>query len=528
MRIPYAIKLGTAITALTLASAGSAVLYLYARIHAVTVSLVTARLVDIGHAASFLFNAEDRARIERLTLEVNRLSSARPEAIVRLAAGDSLPSIVPAGLASVHASEDFLSLVDRLGIITYASMDEVAPLRRSYPVNRPLEAMARGLVVAYLYVDAPETDDPSIVKFIASCSPFPTADGWAGNPAGNLYRVVEPFYHEALAGSIGRSSDYTRDSFYTGLTAVVPLLAKDGSTLAVRGLDYFAGNEHDELQSLRVTGAWLVALGTLAALSMAIAAAMHLSSPLLRLERTAALFSAGNREVSFRLRRNDEFGALGESLEAMAESVRRYLAELSSKNRELAEHSERLELRVAERTAELLEANTRLEVMANTDRLTGLANRRSFDDYLEREWRLCARQNLPIALILADVDRFKDYNDRYGHHAGDECLARVAAAVAGAPRRPSDLAARYGGEEFAIVMPGCARDGAIVVAERLLESVRALGLRREGGAALGIVTVSCGLAAVVPSETEGGPEGLLKAADQALYQAKREGRDRLA
>ncbi len=528
MRIPYAIKLGTAITALTLASAGSAAFYLYTRIHAVTVSLVTGRLVDIGHAASFLFGPEDRARIARLAREVNGLSSARPEAVAALAPGESMPSIVPAGGAAVHASEDFLALVDRLGVVTYASMDEAAPLRRSYPVNRPLEAMARGLVVSYLYVDAPESDDPSVVKFIASCSPFPTADGWPGNPAGNLYRVVEPFYYEALAGKIGTSSDYTTDSFYTGLTAVVPILADDGSTLAVLGLDYFAGNEHDELRSLRKTGSWLVAVGTLTALGMAIAAALHLSRPLRRLEEAAARFASGDRGVSFRLRRNDEFGALGDSLEALAGSTRRYLAELSDKNRELAEYSSRLEARVAERTEELLEANTRLEVLANTDRLTGLANRRSFDEYLEREWRLCSRQGLPISMILVDVDRFKDYNDRYGHQAGDDCLARVAAAIAASPRRPSDLAARYGGEEFAVVMPGSARDGAEAVAERLLDGVRALGLRREGGTARGVVTVSCGLAAAAPTEGGESPEALIRAADEALYRAKRDGRDRMA
>lgn len=214
--------------------------------------------------------------------------------------------------------------------------------------------------------------------------------------------------------------------------------------------------------------------------------------------------------------------------EALAESTRRYLAELSEKNQELAEYSSRLEARVAERTAELLEANTRLEVLANTDRLTGLANRRSFDEYLEREWRLCSRQGLPISMILVDVDRFKDYNDRYGHQAGDDCLARVAAAIAASPRRPSDLAARYGGEEFAVIMPGSARDGAAAVAERLLDGVRALGLRREGGTDRGVVTVSCGLASAAPTEAGESPEALIRAADEALYRAKRDGRDRMA
>jgi diguanylate cyclase (GGDEF)-like protein len=186
-----------------------------------------------------------------------------------------------------------------------------------------------------------------------------------------------------------------------------------------------------------------------------------------------------------------------------------------------------LERRIAERTAELERANELLRQQAIEDPLTGLANRRQLGAVLELELRRARRQNDDLTLLLADVDFFKSYNDRYGHPEGDECLRRVADVLRTTFRRAGDLVARYGGEEFAVVLPGCDAESARVVAERLREAVERLDIRHAGSTVCDHVTVSVGAASTrVAGATGSG--ALLRAADAALYVAKAEGRNRVA
>lgn len=180
----------------------------------------------------------------------------------------------------------------------------------------------------------------------------------------------------------------------------------------------------------------------------------------------------------------------------------------------------------------LTEAAHKLELAANTDGLTGLSNRRRFDEALQTEWRRSARERTPLSLLLLDVDRFKAFNDRYGHQAGDDCLRAVAAAVGACARRPGDLAARYGGEELAMVLPGTDEEGAAHLAELVRSAVEALGLQHEdNGECGGVVTVSVGCATLSPqpiSSPDTASRTLLKEADRMLYEAKRGGRNRVA
>jgi diguanylate cyclase (GGDEF)-like protein/PAS domain S-box-containing protein len=165
--------------------------------------------------------------------------------------------------------------------------------------------------------------------------------------------------------------------------------------------------------------------------------------------------------------------------------------------------------------------------LAMQDGLTGLANRRAFDGALDREWHRAARDGAPLSLLLLDVDRFKAFNDRYGHQAGDECLRSVAQAVKEAVHRFGDLAARYGGEELAMLLPGTAMAGAAEVAERARAAVQALGLPHLEGGPLQVVTVSIGVATITPLIDGPPPARLVAAADGALYQAKHNGRNRV-
>jgi len=166
-----------------------------------------------------------------------------------------------------------------------------------------------------------------------------------------------------------------------------------------------------------------------------------------------------------------------------------------------------------------------LRALTLTDSLTGVANRRAFAERMDLEWRRCARAGLPMALILADIDHFKKYNDYYGHQAGDACLEQVARAMGRTAGRAQDLVARYGGEEFAILLPQLDTTGAASVAQRLLGALGRLGIPHAASPTAPLLTASMGIAAVVPA---GGQTGaaLIRAADAALYQAKADGRNR--
>ena len=167
-----------------------------------------------------------------------------------------------------------------------------------------------------------------------------------------------------------------------------------------------------------------------------------------------------------------------------------------------------------------------LRASALLDGLTGVANRRKFDEDLQTDWRQCLRETAPLSLILIDIDYFKLYNDRYGHQAGDNCLKLVARALSETLRRPYDKLARYGGEEFACLLPKTKLAGASAMAERMQARVSELRVEHLGSDVDQVVTISLGVASMVPTPSET-PELLLKAADQQLYEAKRTGRARV-
>ncbi|MBR0647740.1 sensor domain-containing diguanylate cyclase [Plastoroseomonas hellenica] len=172
-------------------------------------------------------------------------------------------------------------------------------------------------------------------------------------------------------------------------------------------------------------------------------------------------------------------------------------------------------------------AEDELASLARTDGLTGLANRRCFDEVLKKEWRRALRDRTSLSLLLLDIDHFKLFNDAFGHPAGDACLRQVAHEVQTAVRRPADLAARYGGEEIALLLPNTVGSGATAVAEQVRAAIESLGIAHSGLGGIDRVTVSVGVATAIPS-ADVGEESLLAAADAALYRAKRMGRNRVA
>ena len=176
-------------------------------------------------------------------------------------------------------------------------------------------------------------------------------------------------------------------------------------------------------------------------------------------------------------------------------------------------------------TRDLQQANRKLELLSMVDQVTGLANRRRFDEALHEEWLRGVRSGAPLALVMIDIDFFKAYNDRYGHQTGDMCLGYVCSAIRSVVRRPGDLVARYGGEEIAALLPNTTLAGARVLAESMRKAVECLNIPHVGSSVSPWVTLSAGVAFCVPDTTVP-PAELVAQADRALYRAKAEGRNR--
>jgi diguanylate cyclase (GGDEF)-like protein len=259
-----------------------------------------------------------------------------------------------------------------------------------------------------------------------------------------------------------------------------------------------------------------------------------LIKPIVSLSQASQQIAQGNFQLKIRSPRVKELFTLAASFMQMSQ-------EIQQSRQQLEEYSRSLEDKVHDRTAALqaevarraqaesalMFANQELQGMAYIDGLTQIANRRRFDEQSAAAWQRLKREQLPLSLILCDVDYFKCYNDFYGHQAGDECLTQVAGAIAAVIKRPDDLAARYGGEEFAILLPHTTRTGATEVAMLIQQQITQLQLPHARSGIGNTVTISLGLATIVPIEILT-PSDLLAAADRALYQAKTNGRNQFA
>ena len=229
--------------------------------------------------------------------------------------------------------------------------------------------------------------------------------------------------------------------------------------------------------------------------------------------------------TSIQLTRGMISSAHNEQLIVELEKEKAYVSELNTllqadiMEREKASSDLRMAKEQAEELAE------QLMLLSSLDGLTSIANRRSFDESMRKEWNRCARDGRPLSLIICDIDYFKPYNDRYGHPAGDDCLVRVAAVLEALTRRSGDIAARYGGEEFVLLLPGAELDAAVSLAERARSEIEALRIEHESSAIHDYITASFGVSSLIPQQ-DLRPGALVRAADQALYRAKHEGRNR--
>ena len=264
----------------------------------------------------------------------------------------------------------------------------------------------------------------------------------------------------------------------------------------------------------------LILLGSaVLAILLSLWIAKTLAGGIANLSAATVRMAEGKLETRLEVETTDELGQLAANFNRMA-------TQLAWRDDALRQAKEELERQVAERTRELTDANQELQRLSLSDALTCIGNRRYQDEFLEREWRRALREQSPLSLVMLDIDYFKLFNDTYGHVAGDDCLRKVAGILTATIQRATDFASRYGGEEFVLVLPATGEQGALTLAEKIRRGVEELAIPHEKSPVAGVVTVSIGVAAIVPMRDSEGSL-LLVAADRALYQAKTAGRNQV-
>jgi len=229
---------------------------------------------------------------------------------------------------------------------------------------------------------------------------------------------------------------------------------------------------------------------------------------------------AKTKSDAFTAGANDYMVKLPDRLELIARIRYHSQACLSRRQRDAAYRA------LHESQRQLMAANMELTRLSNMDVLTGLNNRRRFDEYAATEWRRARREQTRLAVLLADVDHFKRYNDEYGHLAGDDALKRVGEAIRGSCMRPADLPARYGGDEFVILLPGVSAETARLVGERVRIAVEVLKIEHSAASTGHNLTLSIGGALTIPTQ-EDGLLDLVRSADKCMYEAKANGKNKL-
>jgi diguanylate cyclase (GGDEF)-like protein len=279
---------------------------------------------------------------------------------------------------------------------------------------------------------------------------------------------------------------------------------------------------------------WLCLLAVLGIIGLNILISRWLAQPIRALSQAMQKIAQGNFDDLVKSSGIREFSTLAIYFRQMSQEIQQSRAKLEEYSRSLeqqvSDRTQALQQEIKQRqTAEasLQIANQELQNLAYVDGMTHIANRRRFDEQLEKEWRRMQREKLPLSLILCDVDYFKQYNDTYGHQVGDECLCHIARAIVAAARRSTDLVARYGGEEFVMLLPNTPLAGAKQVASSIQSNIKNLQLHHRNSDVSEYVTASYGVACMMPDDNNESGQLLLRV-DKALYYAKRSGRDRIA
>ncbi|MFB2897011.1 diguanylate cyclase domain-containing protein [Aerosakkonemataceae cyanobacterium BLCC-F50] len=513
----FRLKLGLSIILLTVGINITSFYYFYSITSNLVKRQITEQLKAVGSNSTFLFSKKDREMIVKLKTEINKQAQFSRVDLQKLPPGGTMNSLTPENIRKFQSTKEFIRLSQIIRKILYASLNKVTPLKDFYP--KPKYLAVPDSIVPYIMVPIPESPERKILKILVAPHPDPDGKNWPGNPIGNLYVSNDPVFALAFkTDEIQLTKNYYTDSFYTSLTSAVPIKDQQGQTIAILGLDYVVGSPQDEVRKLQHICVSIITISFIFSILLSLLLARHLGYPIKQLQIAAKKVHSQNYDVTVDIKRKDELGQLAEIFNSMVADIRSYATLLEKKVEQRTE-----ELSIAKDKLEL--ANLQLKLIANSDSLTQIANRRRFDDYLAIEWQRHRREKQPLSLILIDVDYFKKYNDHYGHQRGDDCLIRIAQTLVQVARRATDLVARYGGEEFAVILPNTNIEYALVIAENMRMTVEALTLPHIKSDVSQYVTLSLGVASFIATR-ENKLEDLIAQADNALYSAKNSGRNR--
>lgn len=333
MRFPFGLKLGLAISLLSVGVTSASVFYFYKSAYDIAIEQVADRLKDIGRTGAFLFEESDRRALADLIARTERDAIDVSDAIASMNAGDAEDSLLPETIATYEATPEFQRLVQILRRIRKGTRQHITPLNE-FLGQAPEDETDPHLAGLYLFATIPEVPDRTVLKTIAS-SDYEAIGAWPGNPIGTLYATDAPFFIDTFDGQPQASGDFYSDRWGTWMTATVPLLDADGSTIAILGLDFDASDVAGQIQRLRFICLSVTAASFALSLVLATFAARRLTRPVLALQAGALRVRDRDYDTYVTVNSNDELGVLADAFNAMIDDVRANAQSLEASNAEL-------------------------------------------------------------------------------------------------------------------------------------------------------------------------------------------------
>ncbi|EKD39380.1 MAG: sigma factor SigB regulation protein [uncultured bacterium] len=335
MKLSFSWKLGLVVTVLSVSLTSVCVYSLYLISYKALMGQITKNMLHVGRIGALMFDDEARAAIKRLIAATERDSIVGEAEIAAMPPRTTLKSLTQEDIDRYHASSDFQMLLDVLSMVSLATSQDMEPKQSHYRLDEPLKTISAGAFGVYLAVPIKESPNMEVWKYLASSAPLPTSDGWPGNPIGNLAKSWEPLDYLLKGKSFVDDRLYT-DEFYTALSAAVPILDQDGSTLAILGIDYAATEERNKLLVLKLFCYGLVAGSLLLSIISSAYLARKLGSSLRLLADAARRVADNDLAVAIDIKSNDEFAMLGRVFNQMVVSIRKYMLALEEKHNQLA------------------------------------------------------------------------------------------------------------------------------------------------------------------------------------------------
>ncbi len=313
--------------------------------------------------------------------------------------------------------------------------------------------------------------------------------------------INRPEIKTAMIGHPGNSIRYSKILHKDLMHVAIPLLVK-GEIIGVLRTSVPVTEFDESIEEIYRDALIIASVLAVLIVLFSLYISHRISKPLRNMKEIAGAFSMGDFSKRLEIPYAEELASLSRAINHMADKLENQFNTIADRQNQLMEY-------------------------AITDPLTNIANRRRFDEKMENEWKRMLRDKEPLSLILCDIDCFKQFNDRYGHQHGDECLYTIAQTITKVCNRPADLVARYGGEEFAIILPNTGLEGAVIIAESIRKAVMDLQLPHAGSNLADIVTLSAGVTSLIPDESTE-MRDMIVTVDIALYDAKHQGRNRVS